>query len=38
MANKQGERRQCSECGGEAIVTTAGDGTLECCGKEMQKP
>jgi desulfoferrodoxin-like iron-binding protein len=37
MANKQGERKKCSECGGEAIVTHPGDGNLTCCGKEMEK-
>ncbi len=36
MANQQGKRKRCTECGGEVIVTAGGEGTLECCGKEME--
>lgn len=36
MTNNQGQRKKCAECGGEVIVTNAGDGTLQCCNKEME--
>ena len=37
MANQVGKRYQCTQCNTEMIVTKAGEGTLQCCGKEMQQ-
>jgi desulfoferrodoxin-like iron-binding protein len=37
MANQVGKRYQCTVCNSEMIVTKAGEGTLQCCGKEMQQ-
>jgi desulfoferrodoxin-like iron-binding protein len=31
-----GKRYVCASCGSEMLVTRAGDGTLACCGQEMQ--
>ena len=30
-----GKRYRCEACGTEALCTKAGEGQLECCGKEM---
>jgi desulfoferrodoxin-like iron-binding protein len=35
MANKTGSRLKCAQCGGEVIVTRAGDGEVRCCGQKM---
>ncbi len=35
MPNQLGKRFQCEVCGTEILCTKAGDGTAECCGKEM---
>ena len=32
---KLGKRYRCEVCGTEALCTKAGEGKLECCGKEM---
>jgi desulfoferrodoxin-like iron-binding protein len=36
MANQVGKRYICKKCGVELIVTRRGDGTLYCCGQEME--
>ena len=36
MANVQGKRYQCSSCGAEVLITRGGDGSVVCCGQEMQ--
>jgi desulfoferrodoxin-like iron-binding protein len=36
MANEAGKRLKCEECGGEVVVTKAGDGAITCCSKPMQ--
>jgi hypothetical protein len=33
---KLGKRHFCEECGTEVLVTKASEGSIECCGKEMQ--
>ena len=33
---KEGEKYRCNVCGNEVVVTKAGDGTLVCCGQEME--
>jgi len=40
MANQLGKRFMCEVCGTEVLCTKAGDGTINCDGKEMglQKP
>jgi len=35
VPNQLGKRFQCEVCGTEILCTKAGDGTVECCGKEM---
>ncbi|HEY78670.1 MAG TPA: desulfoferrodoxin [Dehalococcoidia bacterium] len=37
MANQIGKRYVCTKCGAEVIVTRAGDGTVNCCGKPMEQ-
>ena len=32
-----GEKYRCTVCGNEVTVTKVGDGTLVCCGKNMEK-
>ncbi|MFP7296466.1 hypothetical protein [Neobacillus niacini] len=36
MANQLGKRLECKECGGEVLCTKAGEGTIQCCGVDMQ--
>jgi len=36
MANQLGKRYICEDCGTEVLCTKAGDGSVTCCGKEMQ--
>ena len=36
MANNLGKRYSCAECGGQVLVTKAGDGGLECHGQAME--
>jgi hypothetical protein len=36
VPNSLGKRYTCSECEATALVTKAGDGTLECHGKPME--
>ena len=36
MANQLGKMYVCSKCGSQFIVTKAGDGTIKCCGQEME--
>ncbi len=36
MANQTGKRYVCAKCGTEMLVTKAGDGSLKCCGEDMQ--
>jgi transcription elongation factor Elf1 len=36
MPSQLGKRYECTTCGTETLCTKAGDGTIECCGKEMQ--
>ncbi len=31
-----GKRYRCSVCGTEILCTKAGEGTVACCGKEME--
>ncbi len=40
MPNQLGKRFHCDVCNTEVLITKAGDGSLECCGKpmEMQQP
>jgi desulfoferrodoxin-like iron-binding protein len=40
MANQLGKRFKCEACGSEVLCTKAGEGSVVCCGKEMelQKP
>ncbi len=33
---KAGEHYKCNICGNEVVVTTAGGGTLVCCGEDME--
>ncbi len=33
----EGEKYRCSICGNEVVVTTAGGGTLVCCGEDMER-
>jgi desulfoferrodoxin-like iron-binding protein len=33
---KVGEKYRCNVCGNEVKVTTAGGGTLVCCGEDME--
>ncbi|MDE2861150.1 MAG: desulfoferrodoxin [Chloroflexota bacterium] len=35
MANESGKRYSCKSCGAEFIVTTAGEGTMTCCGEPI---
>lgn len=37
MANQLGKMYFCKSCGVQLIVTKGGDGSLKCCGAEMQK-
>jgi len=32
-----GEKCQCNICGNEVTVTKVGEGTLVCCGEDMEK-
>lgn len=36
MANQVGKRYICKKCGLEIIVTRGGEGTLYCCGQQME--
>lgn len=36
MANEIGKRYYCTKCGAEFIVTKAGKGTIEHCGKALE--
>ena len=33
--NQAGTRLKCATCGGEIVVTKAGEGTVGCCGSTM---
>lgn len=35
MANQLGKRLHCDECGSEVLCTKDGEGTIQCCGKDM---
>ena len=35
MANLLGKRFVCEVCGTQVLCTKAGDGTAQCCNKEM---
>ncbi|HYH48357.1 MAG TPA: desulforedoxin [Acidimicrobiia bacterium] len=35
MGLRVGMRLRCDQCGSEAIITTAGDAELECCGAPL---
>lgn len=37
MANQLGKVYICKKCGSQVIVTKAGQGTLKCCGAEMEQ-
>lgn len=37
MANQLGKMYLCVQCGSQIIVTKGGDGSVKCCGAEMQK-
>ena len=36
MATQVGKRYICSECGSTFIVTKGGEGTITCCGQELE--
>lgn len=36
MATQLGKRYTCEVCNSEVLITKAGQGDLECCGKPMQ--
>jgi len=36
MSNLLGKRHRCETCNTEVLVTKAGDGEVECCGKAME--
>lgn len=36
MGNQLGRRYVCEVCGTEVLCTKAGEGSIYCCGKEMQ--
>lgn len=36
VANQLGKRYRCTVCGTEVLCTKAGDGTVQCCGKDME--
>lgn len=36
MANQLGKRFECKECGLEILCTKAGEGTIQCHGKDME--
>jgi len=36
LANQLGKRMTCSECGTQILVTKAGEGTVQCCEKDME--
>ncbi|MFC2018640.1 MAG: hypothetical protein ABH839_00360 [Chloroflexota bacterium] len=36
MASQLGKRYRCNVCGSEALCTKAGEGTVSCCGQEME--
>ncbi|MGM9957592.1 MAG: hypothetical protein ACI35J_17200 [Peribacillus sp.] len=40
MANQLGKRMECKQCGVEILCIKAGEGTVQCCNKdmEMKKP
>ena len=37
MANQLGKMYVCTKCNSQVIVTKGGNGTLKCCGTEMQQ-
>jgi desulfoferrodoxin-like iron-binding protein len=37
MPSKTGKRYKCEKCGSEVLVIKPGEGTLKCCGQEMQQ-
>jgi len=37
MASQIGKIYLCGGCGAQVIVTKGGNGTLKCCGSEMQQ-
>ncbi|MBM3131647.1 MAG: desulfoferrodoxin [Chloroflexi bacterium] len=37
MATQLGKRYTCEVCNSEVLITKAGQGELECCGKPMQQ-
>tara|TARA_B100000749_G_C18019508_1_gene298649 strand:- start:37 stop:210 length:174 start_codon:yes stop_codon:yes gene_type:complete len=37
LANESGKRYFCKVCSSEFIVTTAGDGSMSCCGEQVEK-
>lgn len=32
----EGEKYRCNVCGNEVVVTKVGEGTLVCCGEDME--
>lgn len=34
--NQLGKRYKCQVCGTEVLCTKGGEGTVNCCGQEMQ--
>lgn len=36
MANQLGKRFLCETCGTQVLCTKAGEGTIQCCGKDME--
>ena len=35
MTTQLGKRYICADCGTEVLCNKPGDGSIECCGKEM---
>jgi len=36
VASQLGKRYRCPKCGTEVLCTKASEGTLTCCGQEME--
>lgn len=36
MANQLGKRMTCPNCGTQVLCTKAGEGTVQCCGQDME--
>lgn len=36
MSNQLGKRLVCTECGSEVMCIKSGNGTVQCCNKDME--